>query len=121
MFVASNLLHRQTDDVVDLVRKGDLKRLQEMAVFNPQQLEEPDELGWTPLHEGVRSGNVDVVKFLLSRGADKDLLTKAGLSPIWISQYYLGINHNMTVYLKEVGAVLRPPNGMDKTENKDEL
>jgi hypothetical protein len=87
-----------------MATKGDSRGLHAISKFNPKALEAPDKLGWTPLHEAVRSGNVETVKFLLSRGADKNLATNSGTTPLWISRHFLGKEHAMTEYLEELGA-----------------
>jgi ankyrin repeat protein len=41
-------------------------------MFLPLSLQE----GWTPLHIAVQSGRLDVIKLLLSRGADTSIKNK---------------------------------------------
>jgi ankyrin repeat protein len=104
-----------------LARKGELKSLEAMAKYNPRALEEADDLGWTPFHEGVRSGDLDVVKFFLNRGADKNALTDAGISPLWIARHYLGRKHEVSLYLEEIGAIWSSPREPGNAEANDEL
>ncbi|KAG7340660.1 ankyrin repeat domain protein [Nitzschia inconspicua] len=92
-----------------MARKGELKELQALAKYNPRALEEADELGWTPFHESIRSGDLDVVKFFLSHGIDKDLLTNTGVSPLWIARYYLGDHHEVSQHLESIGAISVSP------------
>jgi ankyrin repeat protein len=99
---------------------GDLNGLQAMAKFNPRALAEVDKLGWTAFHEGTRSGNLEVVKFLLDNGADMNVLTDAGLSPLWIARHFLGENHEVSKYLEELGAILTPQEE-DEEEERDDL
>ena len=49
--------------------EGNLSKLQELAKVDPRLMHYADENGWTPLHEAVRSGHVDVVQFLINAGA----------------------------------------------------
>jgi len=49
--------------------EGNLSKLQELAKVDPRLMHYADENGWTPLHEAVRSGHVDVVQFLIDAGA----------------------------------------------------
>ena len=48
----------------------------------PENLNEKDKKGQTPLHYGVKSGNLDIVKLLVSSGADKNAKDKTGKSPL---------------------------------------
>jgi ankyrin repeat protein len=50
----------------------ELRRLVEVSagIVNAQ-----DHNGWTPLHEAVRSKNIEIVRFLLESGADVNLRT----------------------------------------------
>ena len=50
---------------------GDLDALIALAKKNPESVKHRDNNGWTPLHEAVRGGHVDVAKFLLKSGLDK--------------------------------------------------
>jgi ankyrin repeat protein len=95
-----------------------LKGLQAVAAFNPDGLKEADKLGWTAFHEGTRSGKLEIVKFLLDHGADINLLTDAGISPLWIAHNYLGENHEVSKYLEELGAIASPPR---ETQAKEQL
>jgi hypothetical protein len=88
-----------------MATKCDSRGLHAVSKFNPKALEVPDKLGWTPLHEAVRSSNAETVKFLLSHGADKNLATNSGTTPLWISRHYLGEKHAMMEYLEELGAM----------------
>lgn len=105
-----------------MARKGELRDLQAMAKYNRKGLFEADELGWTPFHEGARSGNLDVIKFFLSVGADMNLQTDAGISPLWIARHYLGTKHEVAEYLHGLGAVATAPRPTrPEEEEKDEL
>ncbi|KDR84884.1 hypothetical protein GALMADRAFT_298243 [Galerina marginata CBS 339.88] len=45
-----------------------------------------DEFGYAPIHLACDRGNVDIVKFLLARGADRNITDPDGLSPLELSQ-----------------------------------
>ena len=38
-----------------------------IAAKSPEKLKQKDNNGWNPLHEAVRGGHLDVVKFLLKQ------------------------------------------------------
>ena len=90
--------------------------------LNPKSIVAKDENGWQPLHEAVRSGHMNVIKFLVEEGkVDINARTGAdgrGGSTLWWSKKYHGSNHPVTVYLEENGAVDVAPGG---TYNKKEL
>lgn len=50
---------------------GDLDALIAIAAKNPELLKKKDSNGWNAIHESVRAGHVDVVKWLLDKGLDK--------------------------------------------------
>ena len=68
------------------------------------QIHHKDMNGWQPLHEAVRAGNTDVVKYLIENGADVASLTNSGASPLWWAKRSLPIGHSTIHYLEEIGA-----------------
>jgi ankyrin repeat protein len=50
---------------------GDLKVLIAIATKDPELIKAKDHNGWTPLHEAVRGGHLECVKFLINSGLDK--------------------------------------------------
>ena len=77
--------------------------------------------GWMPLHEAVRSGNVDTVKVLLDHGADINARTKqgdgrgaAGGSTLWWALQFFEEGHEMVQLLKTKGAKNFPPSGHEE-------
>jgi hypothetical protein len=62
-------------------------------------------MGWHPLHEAVRSGQIEAVQFLLQNGADVNHKTHSGHSPLFLAKSILGVEHEMTKFLMEIGAV----------------
>lgn len=71
-----------------------------------------DANGWTPLHEGVRSGNVEVVRYLLSKGADVNHRTGSandGYSVLAVAHQAHGPEHPMSKFIESVGGELIEP------------
>jgi hypothetical protein len=91
-------------DPRDAASRGDVRVLQRLARTNPSALYEVDGGGWTPLHEAVRSGHVDVVQFLIDNGANYNEITVQDWSPLYIARHYLGEDHPMTKLLANLGA-----------------
>ena len=54
-------------------------------IFNQVDLNPRDDLGFTPLHYAVKFGNLSVCKILIESGAEKDLKTNNGLTPLKMS------------------------------------
>ena len=89
------------------VRAGDLRTLEAIAHVRPEGLVEKDAAnGWGPIHEAVRRGRLDVLKFLLEHGASAN--QKTGLPggnraqeriPIELALELLGAQHELTKYL----------------------
>lgn len=63
-----------------------------------------DENGWQPIHEAVRKGNTQIVKYLVDHGADIGSLTSNGGSPLWWAKRLLPNGHSTISYLQNIGA-----------------
>ena len=50
---------------------GDLEILMAIAAKDIELVRVRDQNGWTPLHEAVRGGHLECVKFLIRSGLDK--------------------------------------------------
>ena len=57
-----------TIDLIKMVKDGDLKKVK--MLINPTNLQITDEDGNSPLHWAVHEGYMDVVKYIISIGAD---------------------------------------------------
>jgi ankyrin repeat protein len=70
-------------------------------------LTERDENGWQVLHQGVAVGNQDVVKLLVSNGAEINARTHGGYgeTPLRIAEKRLGHDNPIVSYLKRMGAL----------------
>lgn len=67
-------------------------------------IHETDENDWSVLHEAIRGGNIDSVKLLVDLGASLTAKVASGGAALWVAQYYLGEEHSITQYLKDIGA-----------------
>ena len=56
------------------------------------------------MHEAVRAGHLDVVKYLVENGVDINALTSGDQSPLTIANGSLGPKHKVTKYLIKLGA-----------------
>jgi ankyrin repeat protein len=79
----------------------------ELNEYGSQVLTERDGHGWQVLHQGVAGGSEEVVEFLVSNGADINARTHGGYgeTPLRIAESRLGLNSNITKYLKQKGAL----------------
>ncbi len=66
---------------------GDLQVLIAIEAKDPALLKAKDHNGWTPLHEAVRGGHLDCVKFLIQHGLDK-------VSSVHYSVFFVVIDFN---------------------------
>lgn len=89
-----------------IAAQGRLGDLAKIAKKDKELLHQPDENGWIPLHEAVRSGHVDVVKFLVEQGSDINARTNGGKggSAFWWARKSHDEDHPMITYMKGVGA-----------------
>lgn len=65
--------------------KGDIAQVRVMLEANPALLTSEDDMGATPLHWAVLSGNKDLVNYLLDEEADLDARQKAGITPLMVA------------------------------------
>lgn len=64
-----------------------------------------DAHGWQPLHEAVRKGHFQCVKYLVNVcGADIGSATDRGGTPLWWARKLLDPRHPIVSYLDEIGA-----------------
>lgn len=70
-----------------------------------------DENGWQVLHQGVTSGNKDLVELLVKHGAGVNSRTHGGYgeTPLRIAEKLHGRNHPIVQYLKGLGALSLGP------------
>mmetsp|Transcript_20213 Transcript_20213/g.47339 ORF Transcript_20213/g.47339 Transcript_20213/m.47339 type:complete len:429 (-) Transcript_20213:1610-2896(-) len=80
--------------------QGNSLLFKSMMKLYPEMIDNADDNGWTVLHEAARGGSVEIVKLILEQGVDKDLLTKAGISPLNIALEH----HELVKYFESIGA-----------------
>mmetsp|Transcript_6355 Transcript_6355/g.9783 ORF Transcript_6355/g.9783 Transcript_6355/m.9783 type:complete len:446 (-) Transcript_6355:1110-2447(-) len=73
--------------------------------------------GWTPLHEGIRKGDFDVVKFLIEKGSDINARTGNGGdggSALYWAKEFLGVGHAIVQLLEQHNAAHQEPEARDE-------
>ena len=100
--------------------EGSLSELTEAVDAHEEYVNARDVNGWTPLHEAVRSGEIECVKFLLDRGSNINARTGTSAnegSVLYWAKRSLG-SSELIELLKEHGAKYFAPG--DKEEDSDE-
>lgn len=79
----------------DAALSGDLTQVKEVLKSNPDELNQIDKWGWTPLLWPTLRGYTPIVRYLLANGANPnlaaekaDIVIKAGATPLIIASYY---------------------------------
>ncbi len=70
------------DQIHEAVEKGNLEEVKALIKQNPDLVKAVNEAGRTPLHLACRGTHMDVVDFLLEKGAVVDLRDHGGHSPL---------------------------------------
>jgi ankyrin repeat protein len=69
-------------EIHEAAKSGDLARVQALIDQVPGLAYVTDETGRTPLHWACRGVHIDVVKYLIGRGADVNVRDNAGITPL---------------------------------------
>lgn len=72
--------------------------------INTELLNRADTNGWSAIHEAVRGGHLETVKYLVEHGADIGAKTNNNGTPLWWARRSLDENHEVVRYLREIGA-----------------
>jgi Ankyrin repeats (3 copies) len=87
-------------------KTGAIEELNEVIKNKKDAVNAKDPNGWTPLHEGARSGHLDVVKLLVENGAD--ITARAGDeggTALWWAKHSLGDDNEVVKFLEDLGAL----------------
>jgi ankyrin repeat protein len=63
----------------------DLNKIKSIVSKNPDKINELDEYGSSYLHLSVREGNIEIVEFLISQGADVNIKDSLGVTPLQVA------------------------------------
>jgi prolyl 4-hydroxylase len=93
--------------VHDAAKEGDVVVVQAHIQKKKEVVNERDENGWTPLHEGARGGHLEVVKLLVANGADLTARTgkDEGGTALWWAKQSNGEDSEVVKFLEEIGAL----------------
>lgn len=96
---------------------GNLDYIKRIISENPGRINQKDKDGNSFLHLAVRAGNADMVKFLVSKGADVNMKDKYGQTPLQISAH--SDNVEVVIQLVSNGAKINIKNSIGKTPLHD--
>eukprot|EP00455_Lapot_gusevi_P030298 TRINITY_DN3258_c0_g2_i3.p1 TRINITY_DN3258_c0_g2~~TRINITY_DN3258_c0_g2_i3.p1 ORF type:complete len:157 (+),score=19.29 TRINITY_DN3258_c0_g2_i3:179-649(+) len=74
-----------TATIHEAAEYGLLDRVRDLVAKHPEQLDVRDPGRWTPLMRAAYSGHVEVVRFLVEAGADRDAHEVDGLGAAWFN------------------------------------
>jgi ankyrin repeat protein len=83
---------------------GDTELLHTLLAKDPHLIHYSDPNNWQALHESIRSGKLEVVKYLIDQGSDVGWSVKGGGPALWVARQLLPKDHEVTKYLESVGA-----------------
>jgi len=101
----------------DAVMHKDMKLIQQLCVSSTTSgssssgssgsnlIHTPNSYGGTPLHMAVRTGDLNIVKYLVSMGADVNTKTKHGGTALWWAGKVLSPVHPVYKYLYGLDAL----------------
>ena len=70
--------------------EGDLEKVKKIIERHPNQINVQDAMDFTPLHLASGKGHTEIVEFLLNNGADTELETCTGHTPMMLAAWYAG-------------------------------
>eukprot|EP01036_Dinobryon_divergens_P030284 gene30284-39505_t len=85
-------------------QNGDVSPIEYLLGKDPNLIHEADKKGWQALHEAIRGGYLQVVKYLIEMGADVGSKTGIKDTPLMVARTYLPTKHAIIEYLLSVGA-----------------
>jgi ankyrin repeat protein len=84
--IASSMAQAPAGDRAELslaIRQGNLERAKAIVEKYPALVTSADDSGFTPLHIAATAGRVDIIEYLLQRGADIEARTAGGQTPLF--------------------------------------
>lgn len=105
--------NRGSTEAHSAASKGDLKGIVNVIDMNKDYLDKKDANGWTPIHEAARGGHLEVVKELVHKGADVNVVTghddARGKSALYLAVEKHGNDHPLVKFLESIGALMIGP------------
>lgn len=82
--------------------QGQIEEIRRILEKKPVLVNYKDQNGWQPVHEAVRAGHFETVKFLVSKGADLSAKVMGGDDALSLAKEHLPSSHKLMPYLEEM-------------------
>ncbi|NIM90963.1 MAG: DUF3471 domain-containing protein [Candidatus Aminicenantes bacterium] len=103
-----------TEPIVEAAKKGDLQTVKTILAQDPSRLNATDQDNYTPLHWACMRAHWNIVKYLIGKGADLNVIGGDGGSPVnWAAHHD---NVEIIKLMVERGAKLNNRNKWGMTE-----
>jgi ankyrin repeat protein len=86
-------------------QRGDFHMVESILTSDKKMLHLKDVNGWTPFHEAVHGGHLEVAKLLISHGAAINAKSNNGGTPLWWAKGTFDEGHPMIGLLESMGAL----------------
>lgn len=101
-------------EIHDASSEGNIVKVQALISEKPDLVNSADDKGSTPLHLASSQGHLEVVKFLVDKGADIEAVNGRGFTPLQLASY--GGHRQVVEFLLDKGANVNAKNkSMDMT------
>lgn len=85
--INSQAFQASSEEIFKAAAEGDLAKVQALIEKNPELVKARDEEASTPLHGAAAAGHIEIVEYLLSKGADIDARNNANQNPLLYAAY----------------------------------
>ncbi|MCX6569195.1 MAG: ankyrin repeat domain-containing protein [Candidatus Aminicenantes bacterium] len=75
----------RSQEIFDVLRKGDISTVKALVEKMPQVLDARDGDGMTPLHYAAMGGNADLINYFIDKGAKLELKSVEGETPLLLA------------------------------------
>lgn len=87
-------------------QRGDYGMTESILNSDKKMINTKDANGWTPFHEAVHAGHVDIAKLLVSHGANINVKSNNGGTPLWWARgTFDEEDHPMIAFLESIDAL----------------
>ncbi len=87
LFFYSHAFQASPEEIFKAAAEGDLAKVQALVENNPDLAKARDEKESSPLHGAAAAGHIEIVEYLLSKGADIDARNNANQNPLLYAAY----------------------------------
>ena len=83
LIAGSTMPADERSDISIAIRQGNLAAVRSIVEKNARVVNSGDDSGFTPLHIAATAGRVEIIGYLLDRGADIEARTAGGQTPLF--------------------------------------